>query len=346
MKANVLKAVGDLQYIDYKTPVLKRGWALVKVKAAGICGSDVARVFTTGTYHFPTIIGHEFAGIVDSVFDSDDDGWIGKRVSVFPLIPCGDCPNCKEGKYELCSHYNYLGSRCDGGFAEYVAVPKWNLLKISDNISMESAAMFEPASVALHALRNAKVKIGDNVAIVGPGTIGMIEVQLSMIAGAKNVILIGRSQEKLDYASQKFGIRVINSLKDNVTDIINETTDGQGVDIAVEGTGASQSMEICLNIAKSSGTILAMGNPLGDMHLDKASYWKILRKQLTMVGTWNSAYGTSHSDWDTIKSLVEQNKLNLEQLITHRFDLSGLLEGLEIMRNPKIYSNKVMIINK
>src|SRR5574344_1882626 len=160
MKASVLYGIDDLRYVeDYSTPVLKDNEVMVKVKAAGICGSDVARVLKNGTYHFPTIIGHEFSGEICEVKDKKDDALIGKRVSVFPLKPCFKCESCKQGDYEMCEHYDYLGSRCDGGFAEYVAVPKWNLCFLPDIISFESAAMFEPSSVAMHALGRSKMKI-------------------------------------------------------------------------------------------------------------------------------------------------------------------------------------------
>ena len=121
MKAYVLEAVNKLEYKEVSMPECKSGYALVEVKAAGICGSDIPRIFETGTYHFPTIPGHEFSGIVREVVDEEYKDLIGERVGVFPLIPCRECTPCKEEKYELCRNYNYLGSRCDGGFAEYVA---------------------------------------------------------------------------------------------------------------------------------------------------------------------------------------------------------------------------------
>lgn len=116
------------------------------------------------------------------------------------MKPCFQCSNCKRGTYELCANYDYLGSRCDGGFAEYVAVPIWNLLEIPDTVNFETAAMMEPASVAMHALRQSNFKKGDTVAVIGPGTIGMILCRLLLLFGAKKVWLIGRSQVKLDFA--------------------------------------------------------------------------------------------------------------------------------------------------
>ena len=126
MKAYVLDGIGQLVYRDVPLPRLHADEVLVEVVNAGICGSDVPRIFKTGTYHFPTIPGHEFAGIVREVSDEQYRSLIGKRVGVFPLIPCMRCEQCRSKSYEMCQSYNYLGSRTDGGFAEYVAVPVWN----------------------------------------------------------------------------------------------------------------------------------------------------------------------------------------------------------------------------
>lgn len=346
MKANVLFAVGDLRYVDIDKPMLNNNEVLVNVKAAGICGSDVPRVFTTGTYQFPTIIGHEFAGEIVDTFSSKDEKLIGKRVSVFPLLPCMKCDNCKRGDYETCDHYSYLGSRCDGGFAEYVAVPKWNLNFLPDSINIEEAAMLEPASVAFHALKRSGFKMGDSIAIVGPGTIGMILAQLAYLAGAEKVFLIGRSQNKLDFA-KNVGITeyLCNSVSDDVLQWINSNTDGKGVDVAVEGTGAEQSMDICINMVRTLGTVLVLGNPITDMNIKKNSYWNLLRKQLTLIGTWNSNFGTSKTDWLPVISLLQKERLKLNPLITHRFPLVDLIKGLEIMKTGSEYSNKIMIIN-
>lgn len=345
MKANVLFNINDLQYTDVPEPKLKEGEALIKVKAAGICGSDISRVFKTGTYHFPTIIGHEFSGIVTKVNNINDSSWIGKHVGIFPLKPCFKCESCQNNVYELCSNYDYLGSRCNGGFAEYVAVPVWNLIELPQNVDFESAAMIEPAAVAMHALRMSQFKPNKSIAVIGPGTIGIILCKLALLSGISNVYLIGRTQAKLDFA-HSFGInKICNSTQTNVKEWIDNQTNNRGIDIVFEGTGASNSLELSLDIVKKSGTIVTLGNPTTDIILNKNSYWKILRKQLSIKGTWNSRFKTLHNDWEEIIRLLENNQLELSKLITHKLPLSKLSEGLEIMRNPNIYSNKVMIIN-
>ena len=139
MKAQVLHGIGDIRYEETDKPRIEKDWVLVKVKAAGVCGSDIPRIYKTGAHVHPIATGHEFSGEVIETAD-DNFSWRGKRVGIFPLIPCGECINCKKKMYEMCSNYNYLGSRCNGGFAEYAAVPEWNLIELPDNVSYKQAA--------------------------------------------------------------------------------------------------------------------------------------------------------------------------------------------------------------
>lgn len=342
MKANVLYGIDDLRYTDVPEPELKPGEVLVRVRAAGICGSDVARVFKTGTYHFPTIIGHEFAGEVCRAADESGLPWVGKRVSVFPLKPCFRCAACRGHRYEMCSDYDYLGSRCDGGFAEYVAVPVWNLLELPKEVTMEEAAMLEPTAVAMHALTQSGFEPGHKVAVFGPGTIGMILCNMARCMGAAEIYLVGRNRNKLNFARRHFDITDTYNLNDlnDLSHLASKT-----VDILFEGTGASTSLSACLDVAVPGGTIVALGNPIGDMTLEKAIYWKLLRKQLRMVGTWNSCFGGEENDWTKVLELIRSGSLALKPFITHRLSLDRLYEGLRIMRNDEIYSNKIMLID-
>ena len=141
MKAWVLEDVGDIQYKEAAKPHISENEVLVAVKAAGICGSYIPRIYQTGAHQMPLIPGHEFAGQVVQTGENADAKWRNKRVGIFPLIPCWKCIACIKGQYELCRNYSYLGSRRDGGFAEYVAVPERNLIELPENVSYEEAAM-------------------------------------------------------------------------------------------------------------------------------------------------------------------------------------------------------------
>lgn len=327
------------------TPQLKDGEVLVHVAAAGICGSDVNRVFKTGTYHFPTIIGHEFSGTVSAVSDRSLESWLNKRVGVFPLKPCFSCHNCKAGMYEMCTHYDYLGSRCDGGFAEYVAVPTWNLIELPETVSFEEAAMLEPISVAIHALSHLPTTKDATIAVIGPGTIGNLIAKVAKIKGCAQVVTIGRNEDKLHFAKNYGADNIINSTTDDVNAVVLRLTDNLGVDIAVEGTGAVQSLCTAISITKGGGSIITLGNPIGDMPLEKAVYWQILRKQLRVVGTWNSRFGGVQNDWTEALRLIQSEHLNPSQLITHRLNFDQLQQGLELMRDSSVFTNKVILLN-
>ena len=170
MKAWVLEDIGNIKYKEVLKPQISENEVLVQVKAAGICGSDIPRIYQTGAHQMPLIPGHEFSGQVVQTGENADVKWQNKRVGIFPLIPCHNCVACQKGQYELCRNYSYLGSRRDGGFAEYVAVPECNLIELPENVSYEEAAMLEPMSVACHALRRVKVSPDDTVAVCGLGT--------------------------------------------------------------------------------------------------------------------------------------------------------------------------------
>lgn len=344
MKACVLHNINDLRYEEVPTPTLKDGQVLIQIKASGICGSDIQRVFEKGTYHFPTIPGHEFAGEIVEVAAGVDPALIGKKAAVFPLIPCRECFSCQIGEYAQCENYDYYGSRRDGGFSEYLAVNAFNLVILPDEVSFEEAAMCEPAAVAIHALSQAGVGLGDTVTIFGAGTIGLILAKIARVWGAGKVILVDIDDQKLDIAKKLGFENCINSLHSDVRTQISNLTDNRGSDVTIEGTGVAAALSQCFKTAATFGRVVLMGNPIRDMNVDQKSYWEILRKQLTLKGTWNSSYNGIKNDW---RCAVEtMPRLNLEELITHRFDLSQCNEAFNLLREHKEFAVKVMFINK
>lgn len=335
MKAYVLHGIADLRYEDVSIPDCLPGWGIVKVKAAGICSSDVPRVMTKGTYHFPTIPGHEFSGIVESVADEKDRHFVGKRVGVFPLIPCRKCPQCMEGRYEMCSNYDYLGSRRDGGFAEYVTVPIWNMVELPDNVSYTEAAMLEPLSVALHAVKRAGEVCGKTVTVIGTGMIGIAAANWAIIRGAETVYVIGRNEEKRKLTEQFPGITYTNSSEEPC----------QQTDIVIEAVGTPEAIGEAINHALPGGSVVLMGNPSGDINLSQDIYWKILRKQIQLLGTWNSSYGPgSDSDWNEAIIVLMEKRFDVASMISHKYDQTHLMDGLRLMKQHKEPYCKVMTV--
>ena len=190
MKAWVLHNIGDCRREDVAEPVPAAGEVLVEVRAAGICGSDIPRIYRTGAHVHPLIPGHEFSGVVVKAADAQRE-WLHRRVGVFPLIPCHDCGPCRSRQYEMCRHYDYLGSRRDGGFAEYVAVPADNLIALPDTVSFAEGAMMEPMAVAVHAMRRAALTKADRIVVCGLGTIGLLLVMFLKEAGMEHIFVVG-----------------------------------------------------------------------------------------------------------------------------------------------------------
>lgn len=338
MKAYQLFDVGDLRYIDVDIPELNPGWCLVRVKACGICSSDIPRIFEKGTYHFPTIPGHEFSGVVEKVACEEDERFLGKRVGIFPLIPCKECESCRLGQYELCINYDYIGSRRDGAFAEYVSVPVWNLIELPDSVSYIDAAMLEPAAVALHAIRRAGLRGGDKVAVVGSGMIGFAAGMWARAFGASDIVVVGRSGDK-QYLAEQAGLKYAKVKSVDLHD---------GYDVVIEAVGSSSSIELSIQLAAAEGTIVLMGNPHLDIMLPQSVYWMILRKQLHLVGTWNSSYEhTSESEWTEVLSYVSNGAISFTPLVTDVFDQDDLADALHIMKDrSKPYCKMMTIWNE
>lgn len=333
MKAHVLYGIGDLRYAEIEEPKLKDGWALVQVKACGICSSDIPRIFYNGTYRFPLIPGHEFSGLIKAVKNESDKQWLNKRVSVFPLIPCFSCDFCQHAQYELCENYNYLGSRCDGGFAEYVAVPLWNVIEIPQEISYIEGALFEPFAVALHCLRQAHISENRNVLVVGSGMIAFAVAQWAKYFKCNDVYMLGHSEYKRKIADE-LGINYATNISD-----INSS-----FDIVVEAVGSNDALSNAITKVKPTGKLVLMGNPKEDINLQKQVYWRILRKQLNLIGTWNSSYKTEESDWDLLRSAMAAGAIKGTPLVSHIFPQEELQKGLSIMKNGTEAYCKVMTI--
>lgn len=361
MKAWVLHGIGDFRLETVGVPAPAAGEVLVAVKAAGICGSDVPRIYRTGAHIHPLIPGHEFAGIVTGAGADVDQEWIGQRVGVFPLIPCGACEPCRKRQHELCRSYSYIGSRRDGAFAEYVTVPAKNLLALPGCVGFEMAAMLEPMAVAVHAMRRIDFSGSGTVAVCGLGTIGLALLMFLLDMGrgvaassaphpkwpSEKIFVIGNRDIQKQMAL-KMGLppgQFCDSRATPAGKWLMEHTDGRGVDVFFECVGKNETFVQAVGCAAPSGRVVLVGNPYSDMMLEKNTYWKILRNQLTVTGTWNSSFdGTPGDDWHYVLDRLVQHRVDPARLVSHRLLLEGLADGLEIMRDKTEDYVKVMML--
>ena len=361
MKAWVLEGIGDIRLESIDRPVPGKNEVLVNVKAAGICGSDVPRTYDTGAHKMPLVIGHEFSGVVVEAGPEDEagltSGWMNKRVGIFPLIPCKKCNPCQSGHYEMCRSYSYIGSRRNGAFAEYVTVPVWNLIELPEAVAFEEAAMLEPMSVAVHAMKIGLGKTEDisieekndkAIVVCGLGTIGLLLVQFLLEAGFKNLYLIGNKELQKNLAV-KIGVpaeRFCDSKKDDAAQWLVQKTGGAAV--FFECVGRNESISLAVDSVMPGGRVVLVGNPYGDITFPRNTYWKILRNQLTILGTWNSSFlGSGTMDeWHYVLNRLDSKQINPSVLITHRYPLENMDTGLKIMKNKSEEYCKIMIVNE
>ena len=328
-----LYGIGDLRFEKKETYKLTEDHVLVKIKYCGICSSDIERVFINGTYHFPTIPGHEMSGQIVAVNDEDEE-LLGKKTAIFPLMPCFECEACESEEYAQCANYNYFGSRCDGGYSEYLLVPKWNLVLFDDKLDYKIAALCEPGAVAIHSVNIGEIHEGDNVAISGTGTIGMMIALVAYGRGA-DVTVIGRSDESLKF-SKSLGLKTLLTME-----LENKTFDK-----VYEVVGNNESINQSISICNNFGTVILVGNPKDDVNIDKQIFWKILRKQLVLKGIWNSSYSQKVNDWKEILELMAEGNIPFDSLISKEYFMSEFMDAFDYLRNSKEKKLKVMFKNE
>lgn len=322
MKAAVLHAPGDLRVEDVPVPQIGADDVLMRVMAAGICGSDIGRVMVTGTYRFPTVPGHEFAGQIEKTGANVTHLAPGDRVAVAPLMPCFDCEWCRAGKFSLCDSYDFMGSRSDGAFAEFLKAPARNVMKIPDSVSYDAAATIEPAAIILHGIHKLDVSLGDAVAVVGCGALGYFALQFAKLSGAQPLIAIDVDEDKLTLARKVGADICINPAKEDAVAAVMAATQGRGVQLTLECAGSAAGRDLSMLATAKQGTVMFYGIPYGDVTFGDRAFARMLRGEQQLVGSWNSySLPFPGKEWLDIIALLRTNRLLVEPLISHRASL-------------------------
>ncbi|MCE5283595.1 MAG: alcohol dehydrogenase catalytic domain-containing protein [Deltaproteobacteria bacterium] len=325
MKAAVLRGPYDLRVEEVPRPKVLPGHVVVKVKATAICGTDV------GIYkgkvvppRMPVIQGHESTGEVVEVGPGVTDLRVGDRVVLNSIIFCRRCPACYAGRVNLCPNGGLMGREVDGTFAEYVAVPDYNCIKIPDSISYEDGTSLIALATVFRSHDKIRINPGDTVAVIGQGAAGLLQTRLSVISGAEPVFAWSRSQWKLDIA-ERFGARVINAGQVDPVKAVKEATDGAGVDVAIESIGSSATLHQAMEVVRPGGTVLFFG--IAPASLDDFNGYAMYYKELKIVGS----RGMAPVDFHMGIKVVQSGKVDLHSLITHRFDLDHVKDALELV---------------
>jgi len=341
-----LHAPNNLRLDEIPIPSTGLNQVLIRVSHSGICGSDLPRIFEQGTYHFPTIPGHEFAGEIAQVGGNGKaDGGLreGLRVAVIPLIPCGMCRWCTQRLPFHCEHYDFLGSRSDGGFAEFALVPHENVMPVPDSLPMDAAAMAEPIAVACHCVRSADIKPGDVVVVFGAGAIGNFSAQWARHFGASAVYVVDIRSEALKRV-EAVGLIGIDGFKEDAVKRFESETKGIGADVVIEASGSPKGLFQAIDCVRRRGALALIGRIDRDCTIPGNSLTSILRKEIAIRGIWGfNHWQFPHNDWELALRALAEARIIVEPLITHRFPLKEIHRALEMMRSGKEYYCKVLI---
>ncbi len=334
MKAGQYLSEKKLGLSMIEKPSIKDGEALVKVSFAGICGTDMMIYFGKHPRaKAPLTMGHEFSGVIEEIV-GDSPFSIGDRVVVEPTISCGQCPACQSGQMHVCKTLRLIGIDMDGGFAEYVSVPIDRLHKIPDELSESIAALTEPVAVAVHTVRKSGLVVGENVAVLGAGPIGLLIGMVAKLNGANSIFISDISPYRLKKA-EELGFTALDARKVNVTEEILSKTNGHGVDIVFEVAGSQITVNQMVGIVKTQGQIVVVSVFKQPPTIDFA---KMHFNEISLTTT--RCY--SHDDFSTAISLMAQGRMDVGPIISHELSLAELEQGFLLMENPD-ESLKVLI---
>jgi len=340
MKAAVLHKPLDMRIEDIDIPQIGPHDVLIRMKRVGVCGSDVHfyREGRIGSFvvEESLILGHECSGEIAEVGDEVIHLKAGQRVVVEPGFVCGKCHYCRGGRYNLCKEVRFYGAPpFDGTFAEYAAAPEQNVYLMPDDMSFEEGAMIEPLAVGMMAAKMGRVRVHDIVAVLGAGPIGQMALQAVETHGVLETYVTDVIDYRLDYA-EKYGAKaIINAAEENVIDRIMELTNGEGVDVVIDASGAIPAILQSLDIAKPGGRIVLVGYPTKDIPLPLT---KVIANELSLQGIHRYA-----NVFLTAIRAVSSGKAVVKPFATHVFPLQRILDGFKTHINKIGNPMKVQI---
>ncbi len=332
MKALVLTRVNHFEYTDVPEPAPEGGEVLVRVKAVGICGSDVhGMTGSTGRRIPPVIMGHEAAGVIAALGRGVTSYAVGERVTFDSTIYCNACEYCLSGRLNLCSNRRVLGVSCaeyrrDGAMAEYITVPQHILYRLPDAVSFEAAALIEPISVAFHAVRRARMSLGESVAVYGCGTIGLLIIRAARLSGCGKLYAVDVNPARLAAARDSGADVLVDPSKSDPVGAIRGGK--EGADVGFEAVGITPTIKAATESVRKGGRLVLVGSYSPEVNLGLQS---VVTREMDLLGSCASA-----GEYAAILQMIASGQLGLKGLISATAPLSEgaswfqrLLEGKE-----------------
>ena len=324
MKAIVIEKPKVIHLKEVEKPEPGEGFVRIKVMAAPICATDLDVVDGDIPAKYPLIPGHEWSGIVDGVGSREDEIWLGKRVVGSSDVACFHCEECRKGNWRYCKEFQEIGFKRNGAYGEYAIMPAFGLIELQDSISFVHGSLCEPLGVALGTLAKAEAKLGDTCLIMGAGPIGLCILAAAKAMGLRKIVVGDFSPYKLDLARNMGATEVIACDKENVLEKLKTIHPG-GTDIVIDATGIEESIVICLKAARKGGTVALAGYGRG----------KIMNVRIDDIHINNLKVVGAGNNWNYHKKaiqLMEEGKVNLEPLVTHKLQPEDYAKGLELAR--------------
>lgn len=337
LQANLVSS-GKITLEEVEIPKIDTGEVLIEVKVCGICGSDIHTYKGTNVFtHPPVVLGHEFSGIVSEANSGTKNFKKGERVTVEPNVVCGKCYNCGNGRYNICRDVKVIGGGgYDGAFAEYVVVPEDRLLRLPEEMDMEDGALIEPTAVAVHAVRTSGQRIGDRVAVLGAGSIGLLVMQVARLAGAKEIVITDSLDYRLEKALELGATRVINPNCANVVEVVKKDYGAEGIDLVYDCVGAERTIFEAIKIARKGTKIILVGVPEKRIRVDLAL---VNDRELELIGSMMYV----RKDFLTALDTIRTKKVQIKSLVTHYFKLQEVERAFELLLSGKDRVVKVLV---
>jgi (R,R)-butanediol dehydrogenase/meso-butanediol dehydrogenase/diacetyl reductase len=329
----------DLRYDDVPEPSPGPGQLKIKVSLAGICGSDI-KEYTSGPVmipleRVPLTIGHEYVGRVAAVGEGVTGFEIGDRVSGVGNYYCGECYCCKKGYYNICLNQGFTGLRSEGCFAEYFTIPAYSCYKLPDNVSDEAGAMVEPLAVSLHAVRRGNVQLGDTVAIVGDGTIGLGALAGARVAGASHVYLVAKHRKHGELGRKMGASEVLYLDEGDPVERLQELTAGLGADVALECVGRPETPQLAVDLTRRKGTVVIVGV---FAHSGTVDFNTLMFTERSLVGS--SIYV---DEGRTAVELMADGRIDPTPMVTSIVPLENGADGFARLLDDKENNVKVLL---
>ncbi|MCD6538560.1 zinc-dependent alcohol dehydrogenase family protein [Candidatus Bathyarchaeota archaeon] len=338
MKAAVLYGVRDLRLEDVPKPEISDNEVLIRVNACGICGTDIHIYRGEWKTNTPIILGHEFSGVIADVGREVKGLNVGDPVVAEPNIPCGSCYFCRmsERNY-FCENLEATGVTVNGAFAEYVKVVASNVYRLPKAYNLDEAALIEPLACCVRGIDQAKIKVGDTVAIIGAGPVGLILLQLALQSGASMVIQTDMEDSRLSLAKDLGADHTINVTKADPVESIKELTGGYGVDVAIEAVGKPEAITQAMRATRRGGRLVIFGVSPEDA-VWKVRPFELYDKELTIKTSYRSPYTFQRAVKIAVSGLVR-----LKPLISHVFKLDEIHGAFEVAEKRLEGAVKVLV---